>query len=324
MSAFMHGEMPVDPAIVRRASEWMARLWSGEASEEEKAACAHWRAEHPEHERAWRALQMFEQKLDGLPHEVAHRVLREPADKAYQKHNETRRLLGLGLVLGGAAVMLRSTGVWQRTMADFSTDTGEIRTITLADGTRIALATATAINVHFDAQERRVILHAGEILVTTAPDTASVHRPFRVSGRHGDMEALGTRFGVRQEAGSSQVSVFEGMVALRCAGVTRRIRAGEGCRYSAETLAPLTTVQESAAAWSNGVLLAENMRIADFVAELGRYRPGLLGCEPAVAELRVSGVFPLRDTDRALKNLSLALPVIPVYRTRYWVTLQAA
>jgi transmembrane sensor len=43
-----------------------------------------------------------------------------------------------------------------------------------------------------------------------------------------------------------------------------------------------------------------------------------------VAALRVTGVFPLRDTDRALRNLELALPVAVVRRTGYWVTVRAA
>lgn len=39
--------------------------------------------------------------------------------------------------------------------------------------------------------------------------------------------------------------------------------------------------------------------------------------------MKVSGVFSLRDTDRSLQNLVLGLPVAVVYRTRYWVTVQA-
>ena len=36
------------------------------------------------------------------------------------------------------------------------------------------------------------------------------------------------------------------------------------------------------------------------------YRPGVLRCDAEVAELSVSGVFPLSDTDRALANLARA------------------
>jgi transmembrane sensor len=71
-------------------------------------------------------------------------------------------------------------------------------------------------------------------------------------------------------------------------------------------------------------LVADAMRLDEFLAELARYRPGLLRCDPEVAGLLVSGVFSVRNTDRALDNLTRALPVAVSYRTRYWVTVQAA
>jgi transmembrane sensor len=46
-----------------------------------------------------------------------------------------------------------------------------------------------------------------------------------------------------------------------------------------------------------------------------------LRCDPLAADLRISGVFSLTDTDRALESLALALPVTVAYRTRYWVTI---
>jgi len=36
----------------------------------------------------------------------------------------------------------------------------------------------------------------------------------------------------------------------------------------------------------------------------------------------VSGVFSVRDTDKALQNLTLALPVKVVYRTGLWATVE--
>lgn len=71
-------------------------------------------------------------------------------------------------------------------------------------------------------------------------------------------------------------------------------------------------------------MIADELRLDAFVAELERYRPGLLRCDPAVAGLRVSGVFPLDDTDRILAMLPSVLPVRVRQRSRYWVSIQAA
>lgn len=317
----------IDPAVIRRAAEWMARLWSGEASAEDQAACAHWRAAHPDHERAWNRLQAVEHKLASVPGDVAMRTLREPAAEAYQTRRRALQVLGLGLAAGGFAHAVRGTDQWQIALSEHSTGTGEVKTIALPDGTRVVLASASAVDVRFDTQERVLVLRAGEILVTTAPDPMPAHRPFRVQGRHGMVQALGTRFTVRQDADASRVAVFEGAVEVypghrQHSGV--RIGAGKSASFSNDRVGPPEAAQESSAAWSTGLLVAENMRVADFIAELARYRPGVLRCDPAIADLRVSGVFSLRDTDRALRNLALGLPVVLVHRTRYWVTVRAS
>ena len=69
-------------------------------------------------------------------------------------------------------------------------------------------------------------------------------------------------------------------------------------------------------------MVASQMRLDDFLAELSRYRRGRLGCDPAIAGLRVSGVYPLDNTDRVLAALTSALPVEVHTFTRYWVTLR--
>ena len=64
-----------------------------------------------------------------------------------------------------------------------------------------------------------------------------------------------------------------------------------------------------------------DMPLRALLAELGRYRRGLLACSDAVAGLRVSGTFPLADTDRALSVITEAFPLRQRRLTDYWVTL---
>nr|WP_315844767.1 FecR domain-containing protein [uncultured Achromobacter sp.] len=316
----------IDPAIVRRASQWMARLWSDSASDADLAACAQWRAAHPDHERAWSRLQVMDAKLGKAAGPGASRAL---LDAPSGGRRRALQALGLAVAAGGAALALRESGDWQAVLADHRSGTGEIREVSLPDGTRVVLNTRTAIDVRFDAGERRVILRRGEILVTTATDRAPAHRPFRVQSRQGMVQALGTRFTVRQEADLSQVAVFDGAVDVYPAdavGVDRgvvRVNSGQRTVFSAQRAEPPVAARESAAAWSRGVLVAENMRVADFLEELGRYRAGFLRCDPAVADWRVTGVFSVLDTDRALRNLMLGLPLAVNYRTPYWVTVHA-
>jgi len=69
--------------------------------------------------------------------------------------------------------------------------------------------------------------------------------------------------------------------------------------------------------------VVERMRLADFVVELGRYRPGVLRCDGAVSKVLVSGAFPLADTDAVLRMLEETLPIRVRSLSRYWVTIAA-
>jgi len=310
--------------VRRQALEWQVTLWSGEASEAEQAAFQRWLAADAEHPRAWQQVQRIERQIHALPAPVAAQVLRAPKPPPARRA-VLRTLGGLAVASGVAAYGVRQTPQWQSAMAAHRTARGERRELVLPDGTRVVLNTASAIDLHFDAAQRRVLLRAGEILVTTAhDDAAAASRPFVVQTAQGSVRALGTRFSVRQADDASAVAVFEGAVELRPAddpNALRRLDAGQQARFDRVAVTTPEPTDAVAAAWTRGLLMAERMRLADFLAELGRYRSGVLRCDPAVAGQIVSGVYPLQDTDRVLAALAQALPIRVRYATRYWVSV---
>lgn len=318
-------QAPIDAAIVQKAAQWMARLWADDANEADRLACHRWRAAHPDHERAWRRLGAFDDKLQGVPQHAAP-VLMEPAAKGGLSRRRALQVLGLAVVVTGTVPIVRESQVWRLLASKHSTRVGEIREVVLVDGTRVLLNTASAIDVRFSADAREVVLREGEILVTTHPDPATPVRPFTVRSRHGTVRALGTRFTVAQHEFVSRVAVYEGAVEIRpvhAVAPALRLDAGLSTSFSDSDVHRLeSALAHHGPAWPQGLLVAENMRVRDFLHELGRYRTGLLRCSPEVADLQVTGVFSLADTDRALANLALALPVELIYRTRYWVTVR--
>lgn len=86
----------------------------------------------------------------------------------------------------------------------------------------------------------------------------------------------------------------------------------------------ITTSALDEPAWIKGQLVADNVRLVDFIEELSRYRPGILRCDRAVAELRISGVFRVADTDEVLGILRRTLPIRLAQVTGYWVTVGPA
>jgi len=309
----------IDP-LLHQALEWQVTFWSGEVTADEQTAFQAWLNRSAAHQAAWQKAQGLHARLADLPGAIGGQVLRSPPSK-----QERRRMLGTLLWLAGGGIAIgtaRQTPQWQLAMADHATRTGERRRIVLDDGTRIDLNSASAVDVRYDDRSRLITLRRGEILISTAPDSAAVKRPFLVATGQGDIQALGTRFRVQEDAGQIRVAVFEGAVALRPGdGRETRLDAGEQARFNRRQVIGEGTADGSAIAWTHGQLIAERQRLADFLAQLGRHRPGLLRCDPTVADLPISGVFPLDDTDRVLAALGEALPVKISMLTPYWVTV---
>lgn len=319
--------------IVEQAASWMATLQSGEATTDDEAACARWRASHPLHELAWQRMQSMDDQLRSglrqLPPVMARRTLQGVRQQS--RRGALKALAGLGAfaVTGGGAWIIAEPLPLRQMTADHATRTGERRTVTLTDGTRVTLNTATAIDVRFSATLRQIQLRTGEIEVATAQDIQG--RPFEVATRLGRISPLGTRFTVRDvdaDAGQAHdnpvlVAVTEGAVSIapRLGGTGLRLPAGQQTRFTATAVEPPETFDAANAAWLDDMIVADRMPMPRFIAELGRYRRGVLRCDPALADLVVSGAFPLDDTDAVLALLQEALPVRTRSLTRYWVTL---
>jgi transmembrane sensor len=316
----------IDPKVLDQAAEWLMQLNASHVSDEDRRACARWQQASPEHARAWARAELLMNKLGGLPAELAMPVLDRPAqlDRAGRR-KAVAKLAGLLAALPAAWLGWRLFDR-QQWSADQRTAIGERREIRLADGTRVILNTASAMDVGYDAQRRLIRLRCGEIMIETATDTAAVRRPFYVETAEGRMEALGTRFSVRQEEGRTQLAVFESAVRIAPRKMPpsgfRIIQAGQKTGFSASAIEAEQISARDDEAWAHGMLLADRMRLAEFAAELGRYRSGVLHCDPAVADLLISGTFPLDDPERVLSMLVSTYPVSAVQRfSGYWVTL---
>jgi transmembrane sensor len=320
-----HRPDAIDPDVLDEAAEWLMCLAASDVTDAQKAAWIVWRNSSPEREAAWRRAELLMSKLEGLPPTVSMSALDRPPDPS--RRALVTRLAAL-LALGPAAWATWTVTEQQGWMADYSAPIGERRELTLADGTRVVLNTDSAIDVHFDATQRLIRLRRGEILVQTAPDTLVPSRPLRVGTGEGRMQALGTRFTVRERAGRTYLAVFEGAIKVEpvnaVGGEALVVRAGEKTDFDAQAASRVGPADNSITGWTQGMLLADRMRLDDFVAELARYRRGFVRCDPAIANLLISGAFPLNDTQRTLNMLVQTYPVaLTTHMNGYWVLLSA-
>ncbi|MFK3974329.1 FecR domain-containing protein [Pseudomonas sp. NPDC087358] len=311
------------PAVVRQAIEWMLRLNGQEENSRLHRRFEHWLAAHPDHQCAWQRVQSLNTDLNSrfqaLPAGGAAFEALEHSAQRLGRRQALKLLSGL-LVLGSGAYLARDLTPWQQWNADFATGIGQHRGFVLADGTRLRLNTDTAVNQDFNANQRLITLKRGELLVICG---AQGPGPLLVSCKHGLFEGAFGRFVVRQEADSTRLSVTEGRVLIHLPDAPAiTVDSGQSYSVNGRRAALLPELDMDPGAWADGLIVTRNMRLDDFLAEVSRYRRGYLGCEQAIAGLRLSGVFRLEDTDKLLAILPQTLPVRLNYRTRWWVTLQ--
>jgi transmembrane sensor len=312
---------PVSAQVLDAAIAWQLSLDCANPVEREEFA--KWHAAHEEHARAWRQLGMLDQRFS-----VASGPARAALLQSREGIRRRVRKLGSGLasivaVIGLALFAGERYLPLDYWLADQRTATGEQRTLRLSDGTVINLNTHSAVDVRFDETQRRVILQDGEILVETGHGDA---RPFIVETREGSLRALGTRFLVKREEDGTRLSVLKSAVAAhpQASRDEQILREGQQVLMRNNGLGPVVALKPGADAWTRGMLVVDNARLEDLVHELSRYRPGYLGVAPEIADLRITGSFPLKDTDKALRALLPTLPVQIEQHTPWWVTVAKA
>lgn len=309
----------IDPDLLGEAADWLIRFQSSDDSTATRRVFERWRAQSAAHAAAWQRAETMLDSFRQVPAGIGRRTLGGLAQPGRR-----RALQAFGLFAIATPTWLAwRHQPWADWRADLATATGEQKTLELADGTRLVLNTASAVYVAFTAGERRLRLIKGEILVTTGKDRSPQPRPFIVETAEGSIRPIGTRFSVRQLPGETHAAVFAGAVDITTAGGERRVlSAGEQATFQFGRIGTDTPVDTVAAMWAQGMLVARDLNLVDLIAELARYRPGILRCHPTVASLRVSGAFPLTDTDASLDLLVKTRPLALSRVTRYWVSVE--
>lgn len=315
---------PIDPEILGEAADWLVQLQSGTATDEDRRAIQVWRDRSAQHAQAWQRAEAIIGDFRSVPGSIASDTIRRIGRNTGVSRRQALNRIGLLLLAGPAVWLAQRELPWQQWMADQRTAIGEQKTLTLPDGTHLLINTNSSLNIAFNTNERRINLISGEVLITTARDPSPTHRPFIVHTRDGVARALGTRFSVRVDAPLTRLAVLEGAVEIRAAEQSAPVivNAGEQSGFSSTLIGQVETLDPASLTWENGMMVAKQMRLADLLAELGRYRPGVLRCHSSVADLKVSGAFSLRDTDASLRLLQETLPVSISSLTRYWVAVE--
>lgn len=293
-------------------------MWSDDVTEQDKRALHLWRTRHPDNDYAWRQMESLQQKFTTLPDpQTGSKIL----GTYRQKVSRRQVLVWGGVSLAAMGIGLSSDAALLQGEMQYASAIGEVRPIQLSDGTAVVLNTASRIRVDFNQQQRLIRLLEGEIMVTTAHHLT----PFHILTPHGRVTPIGTQFSVRVQANTTQVSVFKGEVLTQPQQHRDGLHllAGEKSDFSVDHQGDRQSLLAADALWLEGKILAHNTPLPEFIAELARYRRGVIQVAPDLASERISGVYSTRDTDQTLENLRQILPIELHFRSRFWVKLVA-
>jgi transmembrane sensor len=297
-----------DEDVEAVAAGWIVRLDRGELSDAERAELDAWLDADARRMGAFVRAQAIWSDADRVA------ALDPGASAIAQQAAPPRRYLLAASI--AALFVVGILAAFAVTFGYFSgrevTDRGEIRRITLADGSTIVLNTSSVVRVQFSDDERRVVLREGEATFNVAHDT---QRPFIVQARDVAVKAVGTSFNVRLRPSGVAVTVAEGVVEVmrpteakveevRVLGRNRQITAAPAHPMA---LAELTNEQLSnRLAWQEGLLVFDGDHLAQAISEVNRYSPFPVVLDSSrLADRAFVGVFRVGDA-RAFADAAAA------------------
>lgn len=293
-----------DNRIARQAARWVIRQQVG-LTANETLRLRRWQDRDTRHKAALQhAADVWSLMDDSGP------LTALPPVQATLRHRMEWRA---GLV---ALPVLALLAVWANPWRSaLSTGAGEQRQIALQDGSQLWLGPDSSADIHFDDQQRRIVLHSGQAYVIAAPRTTVEPRPLVVdaAGPTGPVavQALGTRFNVNILPDGVDVGVEEHTVRVTAPSLPNplTLNAGQMLLHDGKAEPAVRKTDPSRVAdWRQSLLVADHRPLRDVVAELDRYRHGrTLIPNRVLAERVVSGVFDMRNPDAALKTVTTVL-----------------
>ncbi|MBM0106820.1 FecR domain-containing protein [Steroidobacter sp. S1-65] len=312
--------------IDARARQWLAHIYSGEITEQERAGFQDWLAASSEHRAAFQSLNELWTSLDRVPHiedEPADPAARVPADAAKPArwrevlHRASSLRMAAGLIVAVTAVVALAT-LQMRSRAEqhlFTTQIGEIRELDLTDGSKLVLRADSAISSSMSSDERNVTIERGGAYFDVSRDET---RPFVVSAGDIDVRVHGTAFDVLKGPSSVTVSVTHGHVTVSDLTKPRSVQLTGGQQLTVLANGEFGAVVEfdsqRVLGWREGRFSYRNARLEDIVADVNRYRIKKIVIEDeALADLRITTMFRAENVDQMLAGIAATEPVTIVH-----------
>lgn len=275
------------PESVRaEAAAWIARLHGPDRTAADEQSFRRWLAADAVHAAAFERMTELWETGTRLKSDVLGRVQQSTPKSPRTYLPIAVAAASIMLIAAGALLFLRDTAEVTRV--------GEQRILTLDDGTRVTMNTATRLEVRYDKARRAVELTTGEAFFEVAQRR---DRPFVVLAGGRRITALGTSFVVRQDIDRLSVTLMDGKVSIS-PGRVQYLAPGERLTLASSATPKLDRPAiDQVTGWRRGVIALDNTSLAEAVAEMNRYSTVQLAIEGVQAgRIHVSGMFRAGDS----------------------------
>ncbi|HEX8470471.1 MAG TPA: FecR domain-containing protein [Brevundimonas sp.] len=302
-------------SVIDQASAWVVRLGGDEVSDSDYEALGAWLDLSPSHRAAFEEAEGLWAELGGdraaLDAALTRSAPRTSVRGTRRPDVSRRWIWGAGGLAAAAlaCAVLIGPALLSPTQT-YVAAPGEQRTISLSDGSTIAMNGGSTLSVRMSGQERRVEMADAEAAFDVAHDA---DRPFRVTVGESRIEVLGTAFDVRRDGDTTKVNVTRGVVRvsdLQDAGHNVRLTIGQSVTRTDAIgelrVAPGSTVP---AGWRAGQLIYNDRPLSEVVEDLNRAYPMPIRAVNGADRLRFTGVLALDGQDETLRRLQLFLPI---------------
>jgi transmembrane sensor len=285
------------------AADWVARLHADDRTEADEQAFDRWLKEDPSHAAAFEAITTVWNDVSALKHEF--KLVQPGLEPRFNRRRVFAvigSLVGLGAVGGLISVAQAKT---------YQTGVGEQKHVVLDDGTGLILDTDTKLEVNFSIG-RKIELHYGRANFRAA---AGSSRPFTVKADRESITSSGSTFDVSRDRDRVSVVLIHGnaVVESGASGAQGKQELTDGQQLlvtNQQTLKLNNPYLLQLLAWQTGQAIFENNSVSQAVHEMNRYSQLKLQIvDSRIADLRISGVYRVRDNLMFARALSKLLPI---------------
>ena len=287
----------------QRAAEWYTRLRE-DRSPETIAEFELWRS-NPENAAAWKRLSRTDQGVE-LVKQFGNSELGGSKRLAQYKRRPgfyPYALAAAVLLVAIVVIIVRGNpwGVRDTEAVMLSTNIGEIRQVTLSDGSKVTLDTSTHLEVDLHRSHRSARLKYGRARF----EIAAGPEPFTIETSDETITTSEGAVDVEHQGAESRVDVIAGTSQVQAGTQRVTLEPSQGAARNSQ--AALQTYDISAEPdWTKGMLQFAGTPLSDAVARANRYSDQHIVLEGNIGGLRVSGAFHVGDTAGLARSLSMA------------------